>query len=169
MKKRILFVILIVFVVSLMSLPVSALSSITYTDVASTSSNATNLINYAMAYDDFIYSDYVIYSDVNYSYYIVWSDELEHNNGTVTGQDIQYVHYYRTGSTGSYSYVYDYGTDSDFKLNVSHICTSNIPEFGFHSSVFADYYNRYVVRYILILICSFGFVSMIILMRGKKS
>lgn len=169
MKKIIIFVFSVIVVLSLMSLPVSALSSITYTDVASTSSNATNLINYAMAYDDFIYSDYVIYSDVNYSYYIVWSDELEHNNGTVTGKDIQYIHYYRTGSTGSYSYVYDYGTDSDFKLTVSHMCTSNIPGFGFHSSVFNEYYSRYVFEFFLILLASFSFVIAIISLRGKKS
>lgn len=168
MKKILLFLLSFVLLVSAMTFSSSALTvSDTYSDVASTSSQAVNLVNYAMSYDDFINSDFVVFCDEQYSYYIVWSDELSYDGSTVTGTDIQYIHYYRSGSSGSYSYSYQYGTDTSFGLSSSYVCTSNIDDFGFKSAVFEEYYEQYELKWFLILIGSFLFVLMISALRGK--
>lgn len=97
----------------------------TYSDVTSTSTQAVNLVNFAMSYEDFVTSDYVVFCNEQNSYYIVWGD-LSYNDSSVSGSDVQYLRYYRAGSGTSYQYTYQYGTDSSFKLTPSHMCTSNI-------------------------------------------
>lgn len=115
-----------------------------YGSVASTSSNAINLLNLAMNHASFNGSDYIIFNDSQYSYYIVWGD-LEAAADTVTGTDIEYIRYYRTDST-SYSgtYSYEYGTDISFLLNLSdeYQTTSSLPEVGF-VSLAAEQYEFY--------------------------
>lgn len=170
MFKKFSFIILTVVLMSCgLSFSSSALSVAgTYSDVASTASQANNLINYAMSYDSFIDSDFVIFCDQQYSYYIVWSDELTVDGSAVSGSDIEYIHYYRQSVTGS-QYTYVYGTDSIFNLFSDNICTSNLPEFGFSSSVFAQYEYQHHITLLFILIASFGFVITIKLLRGSKS
>lgn len=115
-----------------------------YGSVASTSSNAVNLLNLAMNYKSFAGSDYIVFNDSQYSYYVVWGD-LEHTGNQVTGSDVEYIRYYRTDSTsynGTYTYVY--GEGSSFLLNLSdeYQTTSSLPEVGF-VSLAAEQYQFY--------------------------
>ena len=116
-----------------------------YSTVASTSTQAVNLLNLAMNYDSFKGSDYIIFCDTQYSYYIVWGD-LSSSSGKVTGSDISYIHYYRLDSS-SYSgtYTYVYGEDSSFNLTLSdeYLTTSSLPGVGFVSltGVQYEYYS----------------------------
>lgn len=110
--------------------------------VQGTSTNAINLLTYAMSFDSFKGSEYVIFNDSDYSYYIVWGD-LKHENGQVKSNGaVEYIHYYRT-STSGYNSVYSYqvGGDSSFVLDLSseYITTSNIEEVGFRSQVGEQY------------------------------
>lgn len=110
--------------------------------VSSTSTQAVNLLNYAMSFDSFNGSEYVIFNDSEYSYYIVWGD-LTHEGGQVTSFGaIEYIHYYRTSSTGyTNNYIYEFGSDSSFGLSLSseYICTTNIQGVGFRSQVGEQY------------------------------
>lgn len=168
--KKFSFIILTVVLMSCgISFSSSALSVAgTYSDVSSTASQATNLVNYAMSYESFIDSDYVVFCDQQYSYYIVWSDELTVDGSAVSGSDIEYIHYYRTGTTGS-QYTYVYGTDSIFNLFAEHLCVSNLAEFGFISPTFYQYEYQHNITLLFILIASFGFVIAIKILRGSKS
>ena len=76
-----------------------------YGTVASTSSNANNLLYLAMNYKSFKGSDYIIFQDGQYSYYIVWG-KLELIDGEVVEQsDIEFLHYYRKDSGNGYNYI----------------------------------------------------------------
>lgn len=161
MKKFILFLSLICVFISCISFSSSVLTvNSTYSDVASTSTQAVNLVNYAMSYDDFISADYVVFCNEQNSYYIVWGD-LSYNGTSVSGSDVQFLRYYRTGSGTQYQYIYQYGTDSSFKLTPSHMCTSNIPNFGFSSSTYQEYKNHYDTNCFFVFICSVLFVILI--------
>lgn len=116
-----------------------------YGSVASTSSNAVNLVNLAMNYDSFGgFNEYIIFNDSQYSYYIVWGN-LSESDGIVTGFDVEYIHYYRTDTdVYSSSYRYEYGADSSFSLTLSdeYMTTSSLPEVGF-VSLAAEQYQYY--------------------------
>lgn len=113
-----------------------------YGTVTSTSTNAVNLLNYAMSFNSFYGSEYVIFNDSEYSYYIVWGD-LEHEDGQVTSSGaVEYIHYYRTSTSGYTSnYIYESGVDSSFGLSLSseYICTTNLQGVGFVSQVGEQY------------------------------
>lgn len=128
----------------------------TYSDTVSTSSQSINLINYAMSYDDFLDSDYVIFTDSQNSYYIVWSKNMKVNNGIVTASNIKYIHYYRSSNYNSYSYVY--GSDSSFTLHSSFVDTSSLANYGFKSSTYDEYKYSYYNKHFFILILAFIFV-----------
>lgn len=169
MKKILTFSIVLSLCISCLAFNSSALTvNTTYSDVTSTSTQAVNLVNFAMSYDDFISSDYVVFCDAQYSYYIVWGD-LSYNGTSVSGSDVQYLRYYRSGSGTSYSYTYDYGTDSDFKLTPSHMCTSNIRNFGFSSSTYQEYKHYYDYNCFIVFVCSILFVILIQQLRRGGS
>lgn len=163
-KFRIIIIVILSF--SLLALPCSALSySSTYSDLTSTSSQVTNLINYAMNYDSFISSDYVCFRSNQYEYVIVWGD-LDLNGLTVRSEgSVEYIRYYRTSTLNEYNY--DYGTDSSFSLSSSHINTSNIDSYGFSSSVHNQYYHEYIIRGLLILIVAFVFCKFLLSSRSR--
>lgn len=161
MKKIILFLCLFSVLVSFTCFSSSALTvNSTYSDVTSTSTQAVNLVNFAMSYEDFVTSDYVVFCNEQNSYYIVWGD-LSYNDSSVSGSDVQYLRYYRAGSGTSYQYTYQYGTDSSFKLTPSHMCTSNIKNFGFSSSTYQDYKQQYYGSCFMVFAGSVLFVVLI--------
>lgn len=164
LKKSNLFIFLfLLFTIFVTSNRVEALTiNSTYADVVSTSTQVTNLINYAMSYDDFIDSDYVIFTDVQNSYYIVWSKDLSFNNNIVTGTNIKYIHYYRNSSN---VYTYVYGTDSSFSLRSSYVNTSSLNNYGFTSSLFEEYKKSNMDQYFSILVTAFIFVIMLSSLR----
>lgn len=151
---RYFIIILSLFI--LFTLPCSALTFLsTYSDLTSTSSQVTNLINYAMNYDSFITSDYVCFRPSQYEYYIVWG-KLELNNNVVSSSDpVEYIRYYREGNYGDYQY--EYGSDPNFSLFSAFINTSNINTYGFSSSVHNAYYFNFVVQSLLIFILALVF------------
>lgn len=167
MKKFIVFLMLLVLSLSILTFNTSALTvSDTYSDVASTSTNSNNLINMAIKYKSFNESKFVIFCDQQNSYYIVWSKDLSYNGSKVTGTNIEYVRYYRTGTTSS-TYVYDYGTDISFSLTADNLCTSNLENFGMASATYEQYKSDAEKLGLLILIGSFLFVMMLIGLRSK--
>lgn len=137
--------------------------------VASTSSQAVNLINYAMSFDSFHGSDYVIFEDSDYSYYIVWGN-LENQNGQVVGEDVEYIHYYRTSSSGyTNNYVYEVGSDTSFVLSLSdeYVATSNVSEVGFVSQQIVQNDFTSDIVWLLTFGVAFLFVIMIKQLRGN--
>lgn len=167
MKKSLIFM-FVMLLVALISFNVSAITiSDTYSDVASTSSQAINLVNYAASYKSFFGSDFVVFCDSQNSYYIVWG-ELKNNNGTVSGSDIEYIHYYRVGSIGTSQYIYEYGTDNSFGLNPDNAITTNISDSGFVSSVYEEYKLQDSVEKCIVFITGFLFVIMILKLRREK-
>lgn len=136
--------------------------------VTSTSSQAINLINYAMSFDSFHDSDYVIFNDSEYSYYIVWG-KLENENGQVTGDDVEYIHYYRTSTSGYTSnYVYEVGSDTSFVLSLSseYVPTSNVTEVGFVSQQVVQNDFTSDIVWLLTFGVAFLFVIMMKQLRG---
>lgn len=169
MKKILTLSIVLTLFVGCLSLRSAALTvNSTYADVSSTSTQAVNLVNYAMSYSDFIESDYLIFCNEQNSYYIVWGS-LNYDGSTITGTYVEYIRYYRTGTGTSNQYVYDYGTDTSFKLQPSHICTSNIENFGFSSTAYQQYKHYHYFEYFIIFSGSMLFVIFISqLRRGSK-
>lgn len=113
-----------------------------YGSTAPSSSNVTNLINYALSFDSFRGSDFVVFNDAAYSYYIVWSPELQKSGDTVIcDSEVYYIHYYRDGDSYSSSYFYESGTFDTFHLNLSpqYITTSSVPEVGFATDIVNQY------------------------------
>ena len=160
-----------VIIISVFSVSAFALSSSTYGDLSSTSSQATNLMSLAMNYDTFLHSDYVIYQDAQYSYYIVWSEKLTNSSGTVSSSGkVEYIHYSRSGSGTNYSYSYDYGTDSTFRLTANHQTVSNVQGLGFKSELWQSFRDSYYTRYFQI----FGMAALLVIMfvtlrKGSKA
>lgn len=115
--------------------------------VTGSSTQAVNLLTYAMSFDSFNGSEYVIFNDSEYSYYIVWGDLKYAEGQVISSGTVEYIRYYRTNSSGySGSYSYIVGDDSSFILYLSdeYITTSNIEEVGFRSQVGEqfDFYNN---------------------------
>lgn len=149
----------------LFSLPCSALTfSSTYSDLTSTSSQVTNLINYAMNYDTFIASDYVCFRPTQYDYYIVWGDLYLNGSTVSSSNEVEYIRYYREATYGDYKY--EYGTAANFSLSSAFINTSNIDTYGFSSSVHNTYYFEYVIKGLLILLVAFVFGKFLISSRS---
>lgn len=145
------------------SIVVNALSIDTYGHTASTNSNVINLINYAQSFDSFRNADFVVVQSDQYEYYIVWSDQLVYGS-MVTGSDVEYIRYYRTGTTNNqYTYVYD--TDSNFTLDLNHVVTSNIADLGFTSAVYDTYQTNHNINSMLIFFGAFLFVIMLLNLR----
>lgn len=137
--KKILSVFLTVLLIGVFCMNAFAFSHSTYGDLSQSSSQATNLLSYAMNYDSFLYSDFVIYQSEQYSYYLVWTDKLTYNGSRVSADgDVQFISYIRNGL--NYSYTYNYGVSNDFSLNVNHMVVSNVDGLGFRSS----FYNEFV-------------------------
>ena len=145
-----------IVVISMFCVNAFALTSSTYGDLSATSSQSQNLLSYAMNYDSFLYSDYVIYQGAQYSYYIVWADKLEYSNGKVTGSNVEYISYIRNGSGYDYHYNYDYGTDSSFTLNVSHMTISNVQGLGLKSEYYTSFLDSHFNKYFIV----FGLASL---------
>lgn len=162
MKKIIsVFIIVSLFVCSL-SCSSSALDvTSTYSDVTSTSTQAVNLVNYALSYDSFINSDFVVFCDAQYSYYIVWGDFDYDGVGLSSRSGVEFIHYSRSDSTGSYSYSYQYSVDGTFTLIPDHVCTSNVPGFGFVSSPYQESKFYYDYSLFLVFLGSVLFVILI--------
>lgn len=167
MSKKILCIVFVVITVFLFTVSASALSATSYADLPSTSSQVTNLINYAMSFDDFITSDYVCFRDDSNSYYLVWSDDITWSGSQISAGDIKYVRYYRTSSTASWQY--GYGTDTSFNFSTAYLVTSNIQGLGSTSSVFETYYHQYNIMLLVILLTGFMLVIAFTSLKGGKS
>ena len=110
--------------------------------VQGTSTNAINLLTYAMNFDSFKGSEYIIFNDSDYSYYIVWGDLKREGSRVISSGAVEFIRYYRTTSSGySGTYMYDHGSDNSFSLSLSdeYVTTSNISEVGFRSQVGEQY------------------------------
>lgn len=169
MKKPFLIILSLCLIFFIFSFSASALTiNVTYSDVVSSSTQANNLLNFAMSYESFRDSDFVIFCDQQYSYYLVWGDLTVSDAGVVSGADVEYIRYYREGDSYSSSYVYNYGTDVSFGLNPSDMVTSNLPDYGFSSELYRTYISQFELKHFLILLSSFCFVLMILRLRGSS-
>ncbi len=152
MKKLLIFIITFCLIFSL-SINCFAFSDSTYSDLYPTSSQVSNLINYAMSYSDFVNSDYVCYQVADYSYCIVWSDELVLSDSVVSAAEG--VNYIISSCSDPQAlivdYNYQYGSSDSFSLNCNHMVVSNIDSLGFTSSLYSQYYFYDVCKNFLIL------------------
>lgn len=167
MIKKILCIFFVIITVFLFTVSASALSVTSSGDLVSTSTQATNLINYAMSFDDFITSDWVCFRNDTNSYYLVWSDDITWSGSKISADYIKYVRYYRTSNQADW--VYSSGTDTSFTFSTAYIVTSNIAGLGQTSSVFDNYYFHH--NFILLGILFTGFLLVIAftsLKGGKK-
>lgn len=174
MIKKIYFFVLIFTCSFMITSKVSALSfNDSYGNITSTNSNAIDLINYAISFDSFTDSDYVIFHAEQYSYYIVWGD-LTYNNGSFTGKNIEYINYYRTSTGTGYNYTYDYnyGTDTSFSFNSDFSVITNIDNAGLTNETYRifDYNEKMfdLIKNFLILITGFIFVIMVKNLRRSQ-
>lgn len=110
--------------------------------VTGTSSQAVNLLNYALTFDTFKDSEFIIFNDSDYSYYIVWGDLINDDGKIVSSGSVDYIRYFRTNVSGYTStYSYEVGKDDSFVLNLSdeYICTTSVAESGFVSSTYVQH------------------------------
>ena len=167
MIKKVLCIFFVIITVFLFTVSASALSCSSYSDLPSTSSQVTALVNYAMSFDDFVYSDWVCYRDDVNTYYLVWADEMTWSGSTVSADNVKYVTYYRESNTSSWRY--GYGSDSKFTFSTAYLVTTNIQGFGSMSDIFETYYFQR--NFILLGILFTGFLLVIAftsLKGGKK-
>lgn len=159
------FIIAVLVFMSTLSYPRALTVSGLYGDVGATTSYAENLIMYALSHDNnFLEKDYVIYRSEQYVYQIVWG-ELNYNNDTVTGENVQYATYSRNNST---NYEYSYGTDESFNLsNINYLVTSNISTLGVMSSTFLGLEHEKDQRNMMIM-CTSALLAILILKLRKE-
>ena len=141
-----------------------------YGTVTSTSTQAVNLLNYAMSFDSFAGSEYVIFNDSEYSYYIVWGDLVYEDGGISSKGEVEYIHYYRTSSSGyTGTYLYECGNDSSLVLSLSdeYICTSNVAGVGFVSQVGEQYEFYNTATMLLVFAVAAIFAIMIKVFRRE--
>ena len=156
------FIVLILILVFVMSFSLSASAMVftsSYGDMTSSSSQATNLINFAMGYDSFITSDWVCFRSGQNDYYLVWGDELEVNNRTVSGSDVEYVRYFRASNQAEWSYIYD--SDTTFALTSDYVCSSNLKNYGFSNPTYSEYLFEYRVKGLLIIVTGLVFAYVV--------
>lgn len=165
-KKYFYSIVFSIITVFLFSISSFALSGTSYGDLTSTSSQAVNLINYAMSFDDFINSEWVCYRDDTNSYYLVWSDEMIWQGSTVSASDVKYVRYWRENNQASWKY--GYGTDNNFTFSTAYLCTSNVPGLGSISEVFESYYYQHNFLVLGVLFTSFILVIAFVSLKGGK-
>lgn len=163
--KYIKIAVVAVLAFCVLSVNAFALNTSTYADISSTATNTQNLINYAINYDSFKDTEYVVFQSAQYSYYIVWGD-FEYNGTSVTSDKVEYIQYYREGSGYDYVYQYSYGANEVFALSVNNVVVSNVEGLGMSSNLYRDYeyYRSFDLNTIL-----FGgalLVIMILTFRG---
>lgn len=163
--KFIKIAVVAVLMLCVLSVNSFAFSGSTYGDMASTSTNTQNLINFAINCDSFKNSDFVVFQSAQYSYYIMWGD-LDYNGSSVTGSQVEYVQYVREGSGYDYAYQYNYGTEQTFTLSVNNVVVSNIEGCGMSSNIYRDYeyYRSYDLNTIL-----FGGALLVIMILAFRS
>lgn len=143
-----------------------------YGTVSSTSSTANNLLYLAMNYKSFKSSDYIIFQDGQYSYYIVWGDLELVDGEIVENSDIEYIHYYRSDSSSgyNYTYLYEYGTDTNFSLVLDDefLTTSNMEGVGFVSLTGTEYEYYAAASDLSIFSVALLFAIMLCVFRGTS-
>lgn len=139
MKNK-FFVVLLTFILLFsFALPCFALNHSTYNDIAQNNSTVQNLLSFAMNYNTFKESDYVVYCNAQNSYFIVWGELIVSSNRVVSNEDIFYVSYIR-GTDNQYHYTYS--EDSSFILNVNDVVVSNIDGIGMQSQIYEEFDYR---------------------------
>lgn len=154
-----------IIIISIFSLSAFALSSSTYADLSPTSSQVQNLVSFAYNYKSFKKADYVVFQDAQYSYRIVWADKINFEDNRVSASDVEIITYSRSGTTGSYTYSYDYSTDAAFSLAVNNLVVSNIEGVGSASPVYEEFISQYHTKKLLIFIMAFLGVVMFLAFR----
>lgn len=147
------FIIVLCVIISSLK-PTQALSTSTYYDLSSQSSQVYLLTS--LLPNNF-YGDYVVFRSGEYDYYIFYGDlSLSNNNAHIIGENLNYIKYYRTGSGYSYSYSYEYGTD-DLDLTLNNVVTSNL-NFELSSQYYE--FNTQIYEYKLLTIVIIFFIIM---------
>lgn len=157
-----------VIIFALFSVSSFALTATTYADVSSTSSTGQNLLNLALNHQSFKNKDFVIFQNGQYSYYIVWSDKLDYSGISVSADEIEYIQYFREGSSYDYAYSYVYGTDTSFSLTINNLTVSNVDGLGFISPIYEENEARTNDKYFNIFIVATLFVVALTSLRGFK-
>ena len=137
--------------------------------VSSTSSQAVSLLNYAMSFDSFRNSEYIIFNDSENSFYIVWGELYEESGRIRSTGDISFIHYFRTSTSGyNNAYTYECGSDSAFELVLSddYVCTTSIANVGFVSSTYQEYGFYQSALMLMVFVVAMVFAIMIKNFRG---
>ena len=163
--KYIKIVATVLVLVSVLVLPCSALSfGSTYSDVVQSSTQSNNLIAFALNYDSFLRSDYVVFCPNQYQYYIVWGDLSASSDMVTSSGAVEYISYIR-GSDYNSSYVYNYGTSNTFSLNSTNVCTSNIKSFGMKSEFYNNFSDSFNFKNFFIILLAFVFILLLFNVR----
>lgn len=158
-KKFLCLFLIVISAFLLFSSSASALSGTSYSDLPGSSSQVTNLINYA--------ASYVCFRDSVNSYYCVWSDDITWSGSNISGTNVWYVRYYRNSTYDTW--MYSHGTDSSFTFSTSYLVTSNITGLGSTSQVYEEYKAQELYTGFLVAIGSFVFALMLIRLRGGQN
>lgn len=141
-----------------------------YGNVTSTSSTANDLVNYAINYDTFLNSDFVIFQNGQYEYYIVWGD-LTSTTNKITGSEVEFIKYYRDNASSGYNYTtyYAHGTDSSFTLNLNNYSVVSNIGIGFTNETYRIYkFNDNTIK-LLILLTGFIFAILVKTLRRNDT
>lgn len=111
-----------------------ALTTSTYNDTLGSSTTCNNLLSLIPSN-----SAYVVFQNSDSSYYCFYGEpsDFETNNNVISGNNLNYVSYIRTGTYGTYSY--NQGTDN-LRLTVNNVIASNLKN-DLLSSVNFNYYS----------------------------
>lgn len=125
-KKKVWFfrilicVVIVVVLLRAFGLVSFALTTSTYNDTLGTSTTCNNLLSFIPSN-----SSYVVFQNGESSYYCFYGSASDFviSNNVITGTDLHYVSYIRTGTYGTYSY--SQGTDN-LRLTVNNVIASNL-------------------------------------------
>lgn len=154
--KMYLSICLSICLLFLFAVPSFALTSSTSDNLFSSSSVVNNLIS--LVPDN---TDYVIWNDSDNSYYLAYGG-ISVNNNSFTSDDVNLVHYYRSGSIASYNY--SFSNNQSLSLNVSKVVTSNVPHYL--SSVNLNYENHRLSHLIYIALLVAAIFTVFNTVRG---
>lgn len=160
--KKLLSLFLVVLIICCTVLPCSALSHSTYSDLAQNNSTVQNLLSFAMNYDTFSESKFVVYTSAQNTYFIVWGDLNYLQNKIISNSEIHYIEYSRDSDL---QYTYKTSVSDNFTLAVNDVVVTNIDGVGMNSQIYEEFKYRENFSNFSIIVLVFLFVILLFKIR----
>lgn len=162
MRKILTILLSCLLLLSVFIFPASALNHSTYSDLSQNNSTVQNLISFAMNYNSFKDSKFVVYTSAQNMYFIVWGD-LSVNGSVISSTDeINFVEYSRDTDM---QYTYKHSLSDNFSLSVNDTIVTNLKEIGMQSSLYDEYIFREKFSDFSILLLIFTFLIFLFILK----